>query len=76
MCIPYRQRDPRTRARMVIANFSLSFGLALWLLVHPASAFGRDAIHFVVGLLFGLAITINLMTARRNCRSAETNLQH
>jgi hypothetical protein len=68
MCIPSQQRDPRTRAKVVIANLSLSIGLILWAFVHPSSVVGRDAVHFVVGLLFGLSITINLITARRNRR--------
>jgi hypothetical protein len=69
MCIPHRQLDPRTRARVVIANLALFIGLILWLFVHPASAIGRDVIHFASGILIGLSIMINLNTFTRG-RSA------
>jgi hypothetical protein len=55
---------------MAIGNICLVIGLLLWLFVHPAGQFSRDALHFVCGLLLGLSITINLITLRRGCCGA------
>jgi|CZKF01.1.fsa_nt_gi hypothetical protein len=76
MRILFRQRDPRARARVVFANFALLAGFMLWIFVHPASAIGRDAIHFASGMLIGLSFTMNLITITRirRCAANKHNL--
>jgi hypothetical protein len=61
MCLLDRHQSAKLRRRPAIANLALAIGLILWSFAHPVSVVGRDAIHFVVGLLLGLSITINLM---------------
>lgn len=73
MCIPYRQRDPKTRRLMVIGNFALVLGLALWLLVHPTGRFQKDWLDAACGFLLGLSIAINLygLWFARHCREKQ-----
>lgn len=73
MCIPYRQRDPKSRRLTAISNFALVFGLALWLLVHPTARFQKDCLDAACGFLLGLYITINLygLWFARRCREKQ-----
>lgn len=73
MCVPYRNRDPRTRSMMFVANLSLVLGLVPWIF--------RESIHLnhnwldaFCGFFLGLSITINLfcLRAARRCREERT----
>ena len=66
--------DARTRRLRTVANLALAIGLSLVTFAHPASAIGLNAIHFVSGMLVGLAITIHLISIRRSCRAAGNSL--
>jgi hypothetical protein len=75
MCMSYRQLDPKTRRRMVIANLSLILGIMLWNAVrwnwiHASSQFEQNWLDAIRGLLFGLYIAIMLLTmwGARRCR--------
>ncbi len=69
MCIPNQKHDKKTRRLTALANFSLVFGLALWLLVHPTVQIEKNWLHGICGFLLGFSITVNLIglrCARRN----------
>jgi hypothetical protein len=73
MCLSYRQMDKKSRILVGIANFSLAVGLSLRSFVHPAGASARNWLLFVVGLLIGLSITVNLYSLIR-CRVSRWNV--
>ncbi len=70
MCIPCRQRDPRTRRQMFLANISLVVALVMWTFIRPSTGPGHAWLDGLCGLLFGISIGINLLVLRRGRRYA------
>lgn len=64
MCVPYSQRNPRTRNLLAIGNLCLVAGLMLWNFAHPDSQIQRNWIHGLTGLLMGFSIAVNLCMLR------------
>ena len=65
MCIPIRHRDPRTRAMMVIGNFSLAAAVVVLNLTRHAGSAPHAWLDEISGLLLGLSIGCNLVATRR-----------
>jgi hypothetical protein len=61
MCMPIHQRDVRTRALFVLANLSLSAGIALPHLVHATTPSNLDWLDASRGLLIGISHGMNLL---------------
>lgn len=70
MCVPVWQRSRKKRLLLAVANVCLFSGIALGMVMHPASALGKNWLEGSRGLLMGLSIGMNLMVLRfgRNCR--------
>jgi hypothetical protein len=73
MCIPFRQRDPKTRRMRFIGNFSLVAAILVWIILRPSGGLARDWIDGLSGLLFGISIGVNLCAFRcaRHAGTAE-----
>jgi hypothetical protein len=72
MCVPFKQRDPITRRRMVIGNLSLAAALILWNFARHGDSPANRAYHFLYGLLLGISLAVNLSVAlrARRCRNS------
>ena len=71
MCVPIRQRDPRTRFLFVIANLALVAGLLLWNFSCRSSSPAPAWIDGLTGLFMGISIAVNLgalICARRSAQ--------
>lgn len=74
MCVPNRQRDPRTRLMMVAGNLSLVAAFLIWNFTRFSGAAGHSfALHAwmdgLSGLFFGISIATNLgaLLRQRRC---------
>ncbi len=67
MCVPFKQRDARTRRRMIFGNFSLAAALTLRICIGHDSNPNHAWLQAIFGLLLGISIGVNLM-ALRQCR--------
>jgi hypothetical protein len=72
MCSLYRQRDPRVRRLLFIANLCLVAGLLPRLFPEPASPQTRMVLHAACGVLLGIAIAMNLSGLRLSRRCAQS----
>ncbi|HEX4031684.1 MAG TPA: hypothetical protein VHX20_15045 [Terracidiphilus sp.] len=71
MCFLHRQRDPRVRRLLVIANLCLVAGLLPRLFPEPASQQMRIVLHAASGVLLGIAIAMNFSGFRLARRCAQ-----
>jgi hypothetical protein len=71
MCLPYRQRDPRTRVLMIAANLSLVAGVLLLDLARHQPSPTPGWLDALTGFFMGFSIAANLFVARsaRRCAS-------
>ncbi len=70
MCVPYRERDPQTRAIMVAANLSLVAGVLLLDLARRRPSPTPEWLDALTGLFMGFSIAANLFASRRARRCA------
>ena len=66
MCL--RTQSKSHRSLVAIATLCLAVGLLLPEIVHPAKGLGLDMVDFVRGLLIGVSLSINLLTAWKSGR--------
>jgi hypothetical protein len=67
----HRQRDPRVRRLLLIANLCLVAGLLPRLFPEPAGQQMRMVLHAASGVLLGIAIVTNLFAFRLSRRCAQ-----
>ncbi len=73
MCLQIHQRDARTRALLVLANFTLGAGIALPYLIHATTMPNLDWLDASRGLLIGISLGMNLLLLGRIRRARRKN---
>jgi hypothetical protein len=68
MCVPLRQRDPKVRYLMVIANLCLAAGIMTLNFTHVSGKPHHEWLDAVCGLLMGVSVGINLLCLRMSRR--------
>lgn len=70
MCVPLRQRDPKLKYLMVLANLCLVAGIGALNFTHVAGKPHQNSVDAFCGLLMGVSIGINLVCLRMSRRSS------
>ncbi len=75
MCVPYRHRDPRTRAIMIAANLSLIAGVLLLNIARHHTGAAHGWLDALTGLFMGFSIAANLLASHRARRCLPTEAE-